>query len=450
MTSITNKIKISNFHKEKMIFLFVVLCAIMTGMSIAYGNWLYAGVMFIPLVIYLCIMKPFIFPFGVYVFLLPFDEILKNKTGGALTKYLAILTVLVFFLKGAIEKKFKQPDIIVIWWILFIIFSLLSITWAIQPELIFGRIKNAFGFLLLYLLMASYQIQKKDYDLLKRYIFIGGSIAALLITYSYFNHVSAFGYGDRVSLSFGENRVSLNSQAFTLLIPFTICISVILEQKTKLMKGLFVIILLVIIFSIILTGSRGNLSAALTILLIYFLYIRNVKKKIVFGFTIVLALLIIIPLIPEFMIERITSSSEDHASGRFDIWIVGLKALKKYWLYGAGLDNFPKAFTEFVTYQYGYLNNDRASHNIFLGIFVELGIIGISLLILGFVKHYRAIGISSQTANTIMLKAAFWGIIIAGLTIDIMWDKETWLLWMMILMNRYIEKKQIQSVHSSH
>lgn len=450
MTTIINKIKISNFHKEKMIFIFVMLSAIMTGLIIATGNWLLAGIIFIPLVIYLCILKPFIFPFGVYVFLLPFDEILVNKTGGALTKYLAVLTILSLFVKGIIEKRLKNPDIIVIWWMLFIFFSLLSITWAIKPELIFGRLQNAIGFLLLYLIVASYRLQKNDFELLKRYILIGGFFAALLICYGYFNQVADIGYGDRVSLSYGHNRVSLNSQAFALLIPFTICFSAILEQKTKLMKGLFILVLLVIMFSIVLTGSRGILVAALTVFLIYIYYMKNVKKKIVAGFTIVSILLIIIPLIPEFMTERILSSSEDQASGRLDIWIVGLKSLKKYWFFGAGLDNFPPAFTEFVTYPYGYLNTDRASHNIFIGIFVELGIIGITLLIIGLIKHYRSIGPSSVTTNAIMLKAAFWGIIVGGLSLDIMWSKETWLLWMMILMNTYVEKNQSPSIHPSH
>ena len=78
MTTIANKIKISSFHKEKMISIFVVLSAIMTGLSIADGNWLYVGIMFIPLVIYICIIKPFIFPFGLYVLLLPFDNVYVN------------------------------------------------------------------------------------------------------------------------------------------------------------------------------------------------------------------------------------------------------------------------------------------------------------------------------------------------------------------------------------
>src|SRR3989304_4061795 len=86
-----------NFLKSKLWVILGIFVVLFLGYAIADENWFYLGALLIPLFIYLSIEKPFIFPFGFYVFLLPFDRILTlsdSGKGATLTKYIGVLTML--------------------------------------------------------------------------------------------------------------------------------------------------------------------------------------------------------------------------------------------------------------------------------------------------------------------------------------------------------------------
>lgn len=78
MNTITTRLlKRVNFNRNVILLVIALFLAVITGIAIAEKKWLYLGAVFIPFIVYLCIEKPFIFPFGLYVFLLPFDQVLS-------------------------------------------------------------------------------------------------------------------------------------------------------------------------------------------------------------------------------------------------------------------------------------------------------------------------------------------------------------------------------------
>jgi hypothetical protein len=165
-----------------------LLGVIFVSIAIANTNLKYLGVLLVPFLIYYSMKKPFIFPFGLYVFLLPFDPFLSitnSAAGPKLTKLLGIATILVLSLKGAFEKKLKRPNNIVVWWVLFVSFCSLSITWAIEPMRSIGTLSTAAGLLVLYLIISTYEIKKCEYDTLKWFIVLGGFFVSLILIYKY-------------------------------------------------------------------------------------------------------------------------------------------------------------------------------------------------------------------------------------------------------------------------
>ena len=238
----------------------------------------------------------------------------------------------------------------------------------------------------------------------------------------------------------GTDRITFqNAIAFALLLPASMSIEKILGKGVRLKKLLYVIILGMILFSIILSGSRGGMLGVGVIFTVYFL----LSKKKVDYLTFVIPLLILtISLAPGVFLDRWGNAAETGGAGRLPIWHVGLMALEKYWLTGAGLANYPNAYTEFVDYSSVYVGVGRAAHNIYLGMFVELGIIGFILMIIGFVKHYKAIDkVSFYSSNrydidSIMLKASFWSLLVASFFLDTFWYKQIWLLWMLIMIRK--------------
>lgn len=455
MNAIAQKI---NLYCSARNFIWIMLgavCILSISAAIAQMNPTYLAISLLPLIIYMAIAKPFIFPFGLYVLLLPFEGILVvtgSSHGPTVTRMLGIFTIIALVIKGAVEKRLVHPQKIAMWWTLYIIYGFLSSVWAIQPALVFPRLLTALGLLLLYLVLASFEVQKKDYETIKNLTLMGGFIAAVFMIFQFtsLDPKSA----TRVSLVLGEAEAGVNKQGLDMLIPVAIGISKIIEARNMLYKAMFAAIVVVCIFAIIITGSRGNLAAVLSILVVYLLSVRGLKKKVILSSIFVLAAVAIIPFIPQFIIDRILESVESHASGRSDIWIVGFKALEKYWLLGAGLDNFIKAYTEFVSYSPAFMGLDRASHNIFVGQFVELGLVGISIMIIAMVKHYRAIRTipAVYDSDQSMLRAAFFGIIVASMSLDIIWYKTFWFLWILIVMHKSVIKSDLKRgfVYSYH
>ncbi|MEW6053670.1 MAG: O-antigen ligase family protein [Nitrospirota bacterium] len=404
---------------------------------------IYLGVLFAPLFIYLSISKPFIFPFGAYVFLLPFDSVLAiSGSGGAtITKLLGIITIFVFLTKSLIEKKFEKPDRATLYWILFIIYALTSFFWAIVPEVVQARFMTAIGLLLLYLVVASYGVQKNDFALIKYFLLAGGVSAALITIYKFRTYGMVYDTTDyvRTSLTMGDRASELNKFAFSLLLSVSISIELLLNEKKKWLKILLLSGLSVIILCLLLNGSRGGLIG---VGVIFISYILSQKKRLSIWALVLCMAVLLVSLSPNYFTKRWDQAVETGGSGRLIIWSTGLAAADKYWTVGAGLDNFPYVYNEFGSFTPYSTKMGRGAHNIYLSTFIELGIIGLLLLLLGMITHYRAIRTYDQSASAQMLKAAFWAMLVSCFFLDAIWTKTFWMLWILIMMYRNVVDKE--------
>ena len=424
-----------------------LLVFLLMTLSIIDAEWIYMGLAAAPLIFYICLKNPFIVPFGLYVFSLPFENLLVlsgHFEGATLTKMLGIASIFFLILKGLFEKRLKVPDKAVLWWVLFALYCFLSTSWAISPESPAARIQTITGLVALYLAVSLYRIEKKEYDALMAFILLSGIVCALLTVYSYKMQLLQFGSVERASLLTlkDENGVwGANKQGFDMLLPFAVCLGALLKQKKTLMKFLLFAAFLLIFYSIILTGSRGDLFGCLAILIILALTLKN---KVKFTIITVLTVMALFSVTPHFFIKRINNSEASHAEGRTDIWLVGAKAAQKYWLFGAGLDSFPQAYTQFAfsANVYMYRGLYRAPHNIFVGNFVELGVIGTSFMIMGFLTHFLALKQKRhkrrRNIDRTIFGAALAGVLISSLALDCLWYKTFWLLLAMIIMQKNI------------
>ena len=435
MTAINSRLtKRLNFNSKIIWLAIVFLTAVIAGISITDEKWIYFGVILSPFVIYICIEKPFIFPFGLYVLLLPFDSVLavvSSTEGATLTKFLGMLTILVLSLKGLFEKKFKKPGTTSILWSLFILYSFITFWWAIEPQKVMSRLPTAIGLFLLYLVVANIYIRRNEFETIKWCILVGGLATSILTIYAY------KASGIRETISFGNRSAEANYSAYSLLFSISISIGTMMKQKSRVRKLLFGVVVFFIVFAVLVTGSRGGMLGVATIIIVYILYS---KQKITIGTIAIVLGIAVIPFIPDFFFERWGKAVETGGAGRLDIWYVGCIALKKYWINGAGLSNFNYAYTEFENYAPTFQGTHRASHNLYLGIFVQLGLVGMTLMILAIWKHYKAIQtrVAIYDNETVMLKASFWGILLSSFFLDPVWRKDFWLLWIVIMMRNNI------------
>jgi len=421
------------------------LCGVLAiAQAITDAKFVYLGVFFAPLFLYLSVIKPFIFPLGAFFFLIPFDQLLSigNVEGGmTITRVLAIVAIPMLFVKGSFENRLQSPEVMVFWWVTLVLYGAISALWAIQPETAVERMPTAGGLILLYLMVASYRIRRDEIDTLKWCILAGGILASVLTVYN----LASLDSATRATVEIGDRSALLNQLAFDLLLPVSICIGMMISGKRAMKKIMFGLILSLILFAIVITGSRGALVGLGAMAIVYVL---STRQKLSVGAALLVIGIAVATFTPAFVLERVDESVSTGGAGRTTIWVNGLKALSHYWLTGAGLNNFPEAYREFGFFTPLSNGISRASHNIYLGVFVELGIIGLLLLILGIRAHYKTIGSRRGDPNSIgvMLKAALWAMIVSSFFLDTLWYKSFWMLWMMIVMNSSVSRRGVNRI----
>ena len=412
---------------------------------------IYLLILVSPLLIYLVIKKTFVFPFGLYLVLVPFDALLSvssSGTGTTITRLLGILIICALLVKGLTERKirFKPVNPAAKWMLLFIVYGVLSSLWAIEAAMTFSVLPSLTGLLILYLVATSYKIKENEFGILKVCLLIGGALAGAITSYLFISGQFYFGMGTRATLFLGERgAINPNSLAYDLLFPVAISIEMLVFGKHgKITKGLLLLVFACLLFSIIATGSRKNMLAVGAILLTYAFYSR--EKRTLLLVCVLIAVVGLYPFISDSFLSRWDTAIESRGSGRLDIWTVGLRSLQKYWLLGVGLANFPNAYTEFADYAPNYVGLYRAAHNLYLEIVVELGLTGLMLMAATFWQHYKAIRPLSgkYNGNQVMLRAVFWAMLISNFFGDFILGKSFWLLWMLIIMYSNISKSGVQ------
>ena len=428
--NITNsKIKAVNMLGDNLWIILVIIAAVILGVCIANSKWMYVGLFLLPLIIYLSIKKPFIFPFGLYVFFIPFETMTGFESGSSLLSYLGFLTILVMLFTGIFEKKLRWPDKATLSWLVLILYCILTALWAIDSTLTLSiyTFQTLIGLFLLYYVVSSYAICKEDIQIIKLYVFLGGLISAI---YALWN----VGWlpDSRIGLAAGKNDA--NRFAFSLIIPFSVGIEFAMKQKRLILKSLLFVSLGILLYCINVTGSRGGFLGAAMVLITYTLFAR--QRMLLIVSMLVLGL-ILVSYTPDFIFDRWGQAAEGGGANRLYIWYIALSALQKYWPIGAGFNNFPLAFDEFAYHYTSLDKTSAASHSLFIGLFLELGIIGFILLIIALVKHYKRIKAqSAYDPESVMLKASFFGVLMHSLFLDSFKIKTSWLLWMMIMMHR--------------
>jgi len=169
--------------------------------------------------------------------------------------------------------------------------------------------------------------------------------------------------------------------ALVTMLPFSMYY--VLIAKSKFLKILLVIGILLVMFSIFITFSRGAL-VSLFIMILYMLY-REKKLKMIMSFIIGIILItsiitIFFPFMLEYFgqrIEMLTSGGDMSVSLRLLVLKGGINMFLDHPFLGVGAGNF-------IVYSraYSFLSEAKFAHNSFLEIGAELGVFGLTLFVL--------------------------------------------------------------------
>jgi O-antigen ligase len=401
-------------------------------------DWIRLGPIFAVAVAPIVLRWPVESSLGLYAFLVPFDDIALLPSGRedapTLTKFLGAVAALILVGVGLVERRLTPPPRAALWLILFVGWAGITCLWSLDTQTAYSRLGTAAGLLFVYLSAVCLRVTEKELRTVVWLAILGACAAAGYSLLDFFRGTMSAG---RASLILGGEEADADMFSASLLTPVSLALGLLLADRGWLKRWLLMGAMALMAFGIFTTMSRGAFVALIAMFLVYLYHYRmSWRVWVPVG-----AMAAILSMVPASFFSRLGQSVSTGGGGRLDVWTVGLHALKRYAFAGAGLNCFPYAWEQYWFYAPNYIGHLRASHNIYLGRAVELGIFGLILMITAFVCHIRAARRSSLTAGSESpppalpsYEAACWAVLVAGFFLDIMWRKAFWLTWMLLAM----------------
>lgn len=396
-----------------------------------------------PLALYAAIFWPLIFPFGLFVLLVPFDNLLVISSSGTLTKILAIVSAFAMVVWILRTKRQVTPDRPLLAWGALMTWMVCSLLWAIDPRDAYQYLATSLGLFALYAVMSFVPIRVRTLGAILIAVVVAGVAAAVYGAYV-FNHGNDIAGGGRLFLatesSLSESSTFINPDHFgaSLILPFALVLGALSSTKNKWVRVASGLALVAITYGIAIAGSRGALIA-IGIVFAY-LVVRS-RHRLPLAALGLGGVSLAIALNPSILM-RFANATSTGGAGRADIWKVGLSSLQHYWLLGAGYANYPDAFDQyFLTVSQSYYTHwHRVSHNDLIGTFVELGIIGLAIYLAAWFVQFaalRKIDASSPLFSIrLSLEASVLGLFTASFFLNTMTQKYVWLAFIVIALTR--------------
>jgi O-antigen ligase len=428
----------------------LVLCVVMVaaalGLTIALERWLVVAA---ALALLTLLVWPMEVALGLYAFLIPFEVMtatgIEPRPSITLLRYAGIVALIVVPGVGWLRERLVKPPRAALFWAIFVLWSALSTLWAIDQEAALRRLPTAVGLGLLYLAVVSVRVTVKELSRITLLAILGGCTAAMYSTYMFVETGSASG---RASLIEGSFQADPNFFAATLLLPFALAFAEVFASRSWWRRTFFLAAVGEIALAILLSMSRGLMAATAVITFVFVVRLR-LNWRLLFPVAIVGVALL---YMPSMFYERVHEATDSRISGRLDIWEAGLHSLVRYGMFGAGLENFPNAYQKYAGTARFFSGENRASHNIYLTTSVEYGILGILSLFAAVRSHLREFARPAHTllapVRVIALEAACWGILVAGLSIDLLWRKGFWFVWALPVIAIHVLENSEQPVES--
>lgn len=398
-----------------------------------YAPYVFLGLFFAPAIVVIALTRPILFPYGLYVALVPFDNLLGQGQFGTLTKLLGIVAgaFLLLWLLRKNRLHFRGRPVMVLG--LLVTWMLLTTVWALDQMTTLWIIPTYAGLFALYVALTMTPITRREFDILLVCVVVGGIAAAIYGADIFYTHpqLAASAQKERLVVKSATTRIDPNHFGAALLFPAAIIMMWSLRTKRILFKLLGIGALGLVVLAVVLSGSRGAFSSFGVITLYYLIRSRHR-----FQLGVILAILTAaLASTQTSMWARFGLALQTGGSGRTSIWAVGLEAAKHRPIFGYGLGNFQQAYDLFYlhvhqTYPYGF---SSPAHNILVHYIVELGVVGLVLLGWFFWAQFRSLKTIDRSNDLydyrIMLEASLIAIAVMALTIDLLTYKYAWVVF---------------------
>jgi len=371
-------------------------------------------------------LKPPTIFFLIYILSVPFESLAtvymyKNSSFSTYIAGFAGAAAVIYIISKPKVLKLTKASVV---WIVFFIWCLIALLWTPEQKTSLAWFVYKARFLFFYLAMSSYPFNKSELRAIRHALVASGMIAGLAILTTY-DKVITGGFL-RSTLFLGEYSADPNHLSAALLLPFSFVITDILTSKGAV--RIWDYFALILIFAgIFLTGSRGSAIAVIVMLIFFLIKIQPIKKlsrtliTSIMGLAILASVLIFLSpgLAQRFVTFNV--KTDQFSSGRTKVWVDSLELWKEKPILGWGTNSFPYLEIEKI-------NIYQAAHNIFIHHLVELGIIGLVILLFAV---YTNLSFKARTPFSAASKAGLIGVLVASLFLHTIFYDYFWLALIM-------------------
>lgn len=424
----------------------IVLFLLGVGVAVSSGDLkivaILVGLLAAPFLIALALQRPFLFPYGLYVVLVPFDNLLSLGAGGTLTKLTGALTILAVLIAIVRGRRVVRPTLTVPVAIVFTFWMLLTTFWAPDFGLAMQDVTTTFSLVALYVVLSIAPVEERDLRTICTMIVISGVAAALYgIWYFHQNPPSTDG---RLFVDVSGRRIDPNGFADSLLAPFALAlVGLVQSRRIHTLLGSLAA-LAVLGEGVLITLSREAMLGCVGVGIVVVLMSRRRLLALALMVPAVGLVLVFVPAV----LGRLTDAVTTGGAGRTSIWQVDIAAWLQHPLFGWG------AGSAFAAYSANLLRVaprdfagwDRPPHNVPLNMLLDGGLIAFVLVAVGYGLIFRQLARIPRGDRLYDLRVAFTAALVAvgivSLFIDNGTDKYVWVVLCTIAQLRIVSLGQ--------
>ncbi|HEX3467510.1 MAG TPA: O-antigen ligase family protein [Candidatus Elarobacter sp.] len=408
----------------------ISLLLVGVGATIASGDLkviaILIGVLAAPFLIALAATRPYLFPYGLYLVLVPFDNLLSLGSSGTATKLLGGLTIAAVLFAIVRQRRLVMPAVTVPLAVVYALWMLVTSLWAVDTGLAIEAVKSVFQLVLLYVVLSAAPIEERDLRAICLLVVIGGVAAALYgIWYLHQNPPSN---ESRLFVDVAGRKIDPNAFADSLLMPFALALVALTNARTVHVVLASLAAIALIGEGILITLSREGMLGCVLVGVV----VLAMSRRRTLALALLLPALALMLAFAPSVVPRLADAISSGGAGRTSIWQVDLHAWLQHPIFGWGAGSAFQAYSAnlLAVAPRDFAGWDRPPHNLVLNTLLDVGIIGFILLVAAFVMIFRQLSIVPRGDRLydlrVGLTASLIGLAVVSLFIDNSTDKYVW------------------------
>jgi O-Antigen ligase len=378
-----------------------------------------------PIAVPMALARPISALLVLWAALVPFDSVFAHGGVGPVEKLLGTAAGGAAILSMLIRRRGFAPPLSAGMWSAFALLAIASLWWAREPDYGVIGMQQFVGLLLVGVALSMMPADKTDLTALFCGI-VGGGVAASVYALVLFAKT-----GHPLFIGASQTLIDHNHFGAALLLPLICATMAAISSANNWVRALCAVASYTCLAGMGVSQSRGAMIA-FGVTVIYILW-RSQRRWRLLPW--VASLPILLAAIPN-VVSRFNDPSAGDAAGRYEIWQIAFAAFKHHWFAGTGFGTFTQSYqAAFLDFAQSHSTAQRVQnpHNLIVEIAVELGVIGLPLVLFAWWCQFRAlkiIGVGSGWADIrITIEAATIALAIMTLSLDLMQFKYTWLIF---------------------